>query len=94
MARRASEGTKAVLHNISTAKAQRPAAADLVTLLQQLNLLGTFAAQLASVLGKALELVQELVHHIPQPIVGQHHVDITCEQAADGSMLMSDCARV
>lgn len=39
-----------------------------ITLLQQLQLMRALLCKLASVLGKGLELVNELVHHVPQPV--------------------------
>ena len=38
-----------------------------LALLQQLQLVRALLGQLAPVLGKGLELVNELIHHVPQP---------------------------
>mmetsp|Transcript_10760 Transcript_10760/g.32286 ORF Transcript_10760/g.32286 Transcript_10760/m.32286 type:complete len:250 (-) Transcript_10760:122-871(-) len=43
---------------------------------QGLDLRLALHGQLAAVLGEVLELVHELVDHVPQPAVGQLHVDV------------------
>ena len=52
---------------------------------QRLQLLRALAAQLPAVLLPALELVHKLVHHVPQPAVGQLH------QAPMPSRVWGDC---
>mmetsp|Transcript_15371 Transcript_15371/g.37216 ORF Transcript_15371/g.37216 Transcript_15371/m.37216 type:complete len:623 (+) Transcript_15371:2611-4479(+) len=50
-----------------------------VAVLQQRQLLLGLHRQLPAVLAEALELIDELVHHLPQPQVGQLHVDVAVQ---------------
>lgn len=47
----------------------------LIELLEELELLVGLHLELRPVLAVALELVNELIHHVPQPLVGELHVD-------------------
>jgi hypothetical protein len=48
---------------------------NLVKLLEKRNLLLGLVLHLSPVLAKALKLVDKLINHIPEPLVGQLHVD-------------------
>ena len=50
-----------------------------VALLERGELLLRLRAQLPAVLAEGLELVDELVDHLPQPEVGELHVDVAVE---------------
>lgn len=47
---------------------------NLIILPQKCNLLLCLVLHLGSVLAETLELVNKLIHHIPQPLVWQLHI--------------------
>lgn len=51
----------------------------LIKLSEKGNLLLSLVLHLSSVLAKALELVHELVDHVPEPLVGQLHINDAVE---------------
>jgi uncharacterized protein (DUF2249 family) len=51
----------------------------LVELVELLQLVLGLVLELGAVLAEALELVYELVDHVPEPLVGQLHVDDAVE---------------
>jgi hypothetical protein len=53
--------------------------AHLVVLAELLELLLGAGLHLGAVLAEGLELVDELVHHVPQPLVWQLHVNIAVQ---------------
>lgn len=54
----------------------------LVALAQQVDLLCALVRELGAELAEGLELVQELVHHVPQPRHRQLHVDVAVQDDA------------
>ena len=56
---------------------------DLVVLLEEGDLLVGLVLELGAVLAEALELVDELVDHVPEPLVGELHVDDAVEDDAE-----------
>jgi hypothetical protein len=55
----------------------------LVELLELVQLVLGLVLELGAVLAEALELVHELVDHVPEPLVGQLHVDDAVEDDAE-----------
>lgn len=56
---------------------------NLIAGLDDLQLLGLHAAWLPAVLAPRLELVDEFINHVPEPFVGELHIDVPVENNAE-----------